>query len=172
MPKKTSNFDNINAAIKAIQDDGMSQNSAAKKFGVARSTLQFRLKNPNKQNFSCGPSTFLTTNEEETLVKWLLECSKKGFPRRREDLQDSVKKFLDEQERPNPFKNNLPGIGWYKAFLRRHPILSIRTSELVTNASSNPADVAAFRPIKAGWKKGVFDWRNEHPELVDFSLGM
>ncbi|KAF0697393.1 Jerky-like, partial [Aphis craccivora] len=25
------------------------------------------------------------------------------------------------------------------------------------------ADVAAFRPIKAGWKKGVFDWRNEHP---------
>jgi len=30
MPKKTINFDNIDAAIKAIQDDGMSQKSAAK----------------------------------------------------------------------------------------------------------------------------------------------
>ncbi|KAE9528887.1 hypothetical protein AGLY_012462 [Aphis glycines] len=131
MPKKTSKFDNINAAIKAIQDDGMSQKSAAKNFGVARSTLQFKLKNPNKQNISCGPSTFLTTNKEETL---------KGFPRRREDLQDSVKKILDGQERPNPFKNNLPGIDWYKAFLRRHPILSIRTSEHVINASSNVSE--------------------------------
>jgi len=109
MPKKTCNFDKTDAAIKAIQDDGISQKSAAKKFGVNRSTLQFRLKNPDKQNISYGPSTVLTTNEEETLVKWSLECSKKGFPRRREDLQDSVKTFLDEQERPSLFKNNLPG---------------------------------------------------------------
>lgn len=109
MPKKTSNFDNIDAALKAIHVDGMSQKSAAKKFGVARSTLQFRLKNTDNQNISCGPSTVLTTNEEKTLVKWLLESCKKGFPRRREDLQNSVKLFLDEQERTSPFKNNLPG---------------------------------------------------------------
>lgn len=109
MPKKTSDFNNIKSAIEAVEIDGMSQKSAAKKFGVARSTLQFRLKNLNKEHFSCGPSTVLSTNEEETLVKWLLESSKKGFPRRREDLQNSVKLFLDEQERPSPFKNNLPG---------------------------------------------------------------
>lgn len=62
MPKQTSNFDNIEAALKAIQD-GMSQKSAAEKFGVARSTLQFRLKNIDKQNISCGPSTVLSTHE-------------------------------------------------------------------------------------------------------------
>ena len=28
-------------------------------------------------------------------------------------------------------------IGWYEAFLRRHPILSVRTSKLVTSASAN-----------------------------------
>lgn len=109
MPKKSSKFENINAAIKAIQVDGMSQKSAAKKFGVARSTLQFRLKNIDKQYISCGPPTVLTTNEEKMLVKWLVESCMKGFPRRREDLQNSVKLFLDEQERKSPFKNNLPG---------------------------------------------------------------
>lgn len=87
----------------------MSQKSVAIKFGVVRSTLQFRLKNTDKQNISCGHSTILATNEEITLVKWLLESCKKGFPRRREDLQNSVKLLLDEQERPSPFKNNLPG---------------------------------------------------------------
>jgi len=44
------------------------------------------------------------------LENWILECSFKGFPRRKEDLQLSVKLFLDKNDRPNPFKNNLPGI--------------------------------------------------------------
>lgn len=104
-----SKFENINAAIKAIQVDGMSQKSTAKKFGVARSTLQFRLKNIDRQNSSCGPLTVLTTNEEKILVKWLFESCKKGFPRRREYLQNSVKLFLDEQGKQSSFKNNLPG---------------------------------------------------------------
>lgn len=29
-----------------------------------------------------------------------------------------------------------------------------------------PADVAAFRPLKGGWKKGVFEWRNENPHCA------
>lgn len=29
-----------------------------------------------------------------------------------------------------------------------------------------PADVAAFRPLKAGWKKGVSEWRNENPNSM------
>lgn len=43
--------------------------------------------------------------------------------------------------------------------------LNIILIALYPNATRilQPADVAAFRPIKAGWKKGVFDWRNEHP---------
>lgn len=67
MQKKMINFDNIDAALKAIQVDGMLQKSAAEKF-VARSTLQFRLKNTDKQNISCGSFTVLTTNEEKILV--------------------------------------------------------------------------------------------------------
>nr|CAI5846663.1 unnamed protein product [Callosobruchus analis] len=51
--------------------------------------------------------------EEKILVDWVLESHKKGFPRRKEDLWVSVKAFLDEKPRPNPFKDNMPGEGWY-----------------------------------------------------------
>jgi len=87
----------------------MSKKGASKKFNINRSTLQFRLKNRDRPTLNCGPSSILTKLEEEILVQWLLECSKKGFPRRREDLQLSVKQFLDEQRRSSSFKNNYSG---------------------------------------------------------------
>lgn len=110
MPKKSASFsdDNLAVAIHAVEN-GMSKKAASKQFNVARSTLQFRLKNKERPKFTCGPPSILTEGEEQILVKWLLQSSAKGFPRRREDLQQSVKQFLDGQGRTSPFKNNLPG---------------------------------------------------------------
>jgi len=107
MPKNSDSFSdsNLAAAIIAV-DGGMSKKAAAKQFGVARSTLQFRMKNRNKETFSCGPSSVLSVKEEKSLIKWVLDCCKKGL---REDLQQSVKLFLDSQGRSSPFTNNLPG---------------------------------------------------------------
>jgi len=55
---------------------------------------------------TCDPTAVLSEEEEIILENWILECSLKEFPRRKEDLQLSVKLFLDKNERPNPFKNN------------------------------------------------------------------
>lgn len=71
------------------------------------------------------------------MVQWILDCHRKGFPRRKVDVQLSVKAFLDADQRDTPFKDNIPGDWWYNAFLRRHPILCHRTPEAVTTASSN-----------------------------------
>lgn len=113
MPKKSSTFseDNIASAIQAVHD-GMSKKKAASKFGVARSTIQFRMKNPDK-TFKCGSAPILTEAEESLLVKWIIESCRKGFPRRREDVQYSVKKYLDNNKRTTPFKENLPGKYFY-----------------------------------------------------------
>lgn len=43
---------------------------------------------------------------------------------------------MNQNERPNSFKENWPGLGWYQSFLRRHPNISLRTPEGVTAASS------------------------------------
>ncbi|KAJ8932323.1 hypothetical protein NQ318_020652 [Aromia moschata] len=53
-----------------------------------------------------------------------------------EDVQASVKYFLDSSPRENPFKNNCPGKGWYAAFLKRHQNITLRTSEGITSTSS------------------------------------
>ncbi|KAF9416053.1 hypothetical protein HW555_006465, partial [Spodoptera exigua] len=69
--------------------------------------------------------------EENQLVQWIIESCRKGFPRRKEDVIQSVKLFLIANPRSNSFIENTPGEGWYK-----HPEVALRTSEAVTSASS------------------------------------
>lgn len=133
--KKYSEGD-IQKALKAI-DNGMSQRKAAAQFNVPRATLQFRVGEKFRQKTSHGPDPVLTADEENSLKKWILTSQRKGFPLRIDDIQYSVKNFLDKVPRKNPFSDNTPGRGWYKAFLRRHPDISLRTPEGITAASSN-----------------------------------
>lgn len=118
---------------------GLSKKAVAKKFGIPRSTLQFRLSNKFKK-VRHGPNTYLTEEEENIIVSWILDSHRKGFPRRKDDIIASVKKFLDENPRNTPFRNNIPGKRWFQSFLRRNPVLASRTSEAVTRASSNVSE--------------------------------
>lgn len=129
---------NIQRAIEAIRS-GMPKKQAAMKFQVPRSTLQFRLSQKFVKS-SNGPAPILTSREEEILIEYIEACHRKGFPRRKEDIQHSVREFLEEVPRKNPFKNNMPGDGWYSSFLKRHPTLVNRTAEGVTAASSRVSE--------------------------------
>jgi len=105
-----------------------------------RATLQFR-RSSRFTKARHGPRPVLGEDEEETIVKWAKECHRKGFPKWGEDIQASIKQYLDSSLRQNPFKDNIPGPGWFKAFLRRHPELTTRTPEGVTAASSTVAEM-------------------------------
>lgn len=52
----------------------------------------------------------------------------------------SVKGSLDEKPRRNPFGDNLPGEGWYKALLKRHLQQCERVHEAVTPASARVSE--------------------------------
>ena len=110
MPKtlsaKTYSDGEMAAAIRAVRC-GSSIRAAASKFSVPRTTLKLRL--DGKGNAPRGPSPILTSQEEKVLVSWIISLQKKGFPRRPEDVQDSVKCFLDAAGRENPFVDNRPG---------------------------------------------------------------
>nr|CAI5827091.1 unnamed protein product [Callosobruchus analis] len=114
-------------ALEAVTK-GMSKKAAAKRFGIPRSTIQYRLSDKFKSP-GYGPPTVLTSKEEEILIK-------KGFPRRIDDVQASVQQLIKKDKRETPFKDGRPGKGWYKAFLRRHPEIVERTTEAVTAASA------------------------------------
>lgn len=131
--------EDVQNALKAISD-GMGQRSAAHRFNVPRATLQFRLGSKFHDKITHGPTPVLTSKEEKLIEDWIIASQKKGFPIRLEDVQESVKKFLDANPRENPFKENKPGEGWFKAFLKRHPNISLRTSEGVTASSAVVAE--------------------------------
>jgi hypothetical protein len=71
-----------------------------------------------------GPPPVLSEGEEQVFVKWITDCSQKGFPQRELDVQLSPKEFLTINHRKTPFKNNMPGNGWFQAFLCHYSMLS------------------------------------------------
>ena len=117
--------ENVRKALESVQTDGMSVRKAGQLFGVPRATIQFRLSNQFKNKTTLGPSPILSAEEEDTLEKWILAKHRMVCPRRKEGIQASVKDILDAKPRANPFKDNYPGDGWYKAFLKRHPSLKV-----------------------------------------------
>lgn len=114
----------MHKALEAV-NHGMSKKLAAKTFQVPRSTLQFKMKFPDKKDCQRGPRTVLNKNEEFNLKEWLIESSLEGYPKRKEDLLYRVAQFIKKAQRPNPFKNGVPGETWYKRFLKRHPDIAI-----------------------------------------------
>ncbi|KAG5881076.1 hypothetical protein JTB14_020406 [Gonioctena quinquepunctata] len=87
-----------------------------------------------------GPSTVLTTNEEDLLEKWILTLAKVHHPVNKEQLLDSVSLIVQESKRPNPFGNSRPGRKWYDSFIKRHPNLSERVAQNLTPARENVSE--------------------------------
>lgn len=90
MPKYTEEM--IQKAIEEIIS-GAPKKTVAKKYGIPRATLQFRLSSKFNK-IEKGPNTYLTKDEEFLLQNWLIECQTKGFPRIKEDVKHAVKAFF------------------------------------------------------------------------------
>ncbi|XP_030752340.1 uncharacterized protein LOC115879587 [Sitophilus oryzae] len=135
-PSQKYTEDDVQKALTAI-NNGTSQRKAALQFKVPRATLQFRASENFHDKTTRGPNPILSLDEETRLKDWICACQKKGFPLRIEDVQHSVKGFLDAYPRENPFIDNMPGKGWYRSFLKRNPEVTLRTPEAITAASSN-----------------------------------
>nr|XP_053614254.1 uncharacterized protein LOC128677433 [Plodia interpunctella] len=174
MPKgKKKNYDtnNLNLALQELEESNKPKiREIARKYGVPKSTLHYKLKNPDHKT-SFGPRPVLTENEESILELWIKRLMRKGFPLKIEDLQRSVHKFLIENPRPNPFKDNYPGDGWVKAFLKRHPDIVPRTSEGVTQSSAcvSEKDIRKwFEEIRQYLTEvGLFDILNEASRIFN-----
>lgn len=125
--------EDLNKALKFIENKEGSIRQAANIFNVPRSTLQFKTDNPNVKPKS-GPDPLLSEAEERELCKFITDLAKQGFPMKKDHLLHCVQDFLKQNSRPNPFLNNKPGETWFKSFMKRNLNITFRTSEGVTNA--------------------------------------
>nr|CAI5857573.1 unnamed protein product [Callosobruchus analis] len=84
-----------------------------------------------------GPDTVLSIEEEYKLEKWILSKALLGFPMHPDEVKDSVQKVLKETKRENPFTDDRPGKKWLQLFLRRHPNITQRNTEIISKARAS-----------------------------------
>ena len=107
--KKKYNPISIANALQAVRQDGMKHGTAAKRFGIPKTTLLDRLKGRVADHSKMGAPTILTTAEEQKLCRFIEESARLGFPLQRNDFKRLVKDILDKDGRPNRLKDNTPG---------------------------------------------------------------
>ena len=123
--KKYSN-EAVESALKAVEK-GFSYRKAAQVFGVPLTSVFRKVKNPDKLYARSGPSTFLSQDEENRIVNWILLRAEKGYPVTKPELLDNIQLYVAKKK--NPFTDNRPGRHWYEGFRKRHPELAIRKAQ-------------------------------------------
>lgn len=144
----------VGLALGAIRS-GMKVSTAAKTYGIPRSTLRNKLSGVAPESSGhVGPQPVLGSEIEAELVRWIIECSRSGFPVDKDGLCDSVQRIVTKQNLVTPFINNRPSRSWFEGFMSRHPDISQKHAEYINKAR------AAITEVK------IRNWFQEIAELI------
>ena len=123
-------------ALESVRLQGISVRRAAVEFGVPRSTLGDRISGRVTHGTVSGPQRYLSDDEEEELVRFLLGCASVGYAKTRKEVLSLVQsQVLRYQSVDRPISH-----GWWDSFCKRHPNLTIRTPTPLSLARASVAD--------------------------------
>ena len=125
------------SAIEAVKG-GMSVLRASTLYDVPRTTLQDRVKGRVKHGNKPGPTTYLTTAEEEELASFLMEVSKVGYGKTRKEVKLLVEAVAREK---GVLRGEKISDGWFRRFLERRPRLSLRRGDATANVRMEALDI-------------------------------
>ena len=133
---KTWTSENLERACQAVES-GLSLRQAAEEYQIPKSTIQDHVSGKVLSGRKSGQK-YLTDEEEEELVTFLLETAKIGFPRTRKKVISIVQATVDRKGR-----NVTVSSGWWEGFRKQHSELSLRITEQIANnrASACTPDV-------------------------------
>jgi hypothetical protein len=97
-------------------------NRAAAIYNIPRTTLRYRLKGIQQKAEICPASIKLSPNEEESLVKWILDLAKRGLPPRPSLVRQMADHLLSKDG------NQQVGKNWVYKLVNRRPELKSRFS--------------------------------------------
>lgn len=126
--------EDLKKAIEEVKAGKLSINKASQVYSIPKGTLVNKLKSDDPFLRKMGPPSVLSQEEEKRLKDWILDKAKLGFPMHEEDLKDAVQKVLNDSKRTTIFNNNRPGKKWVELFLKRHPEISKRNTEVISKA--------------------------------------
>lgn len=170
MPPKRALWseDDLISAVRAVQRRTMSTYTAAERYKVPRRTIRNHLQSGSLKK-TLGRKPILNTEEEAQLVQRIIRYSEIGLPVTPRILRRLVYKYCEQ----NCIKHNFSDIAkqagkdWFKAFMKRHPEISVRKAQFMNPARAQKLNKFIvddhFEKLKDIYDK--FDL-NDHPERI------
>ena len=131
--KKREREERVEAAVKVASHGQQSLRIAGNRFDIPKSTLHDHLTG-RMTHTGAGRPTVLAEAEEKAIVRSCQELAQCGFGLDRTTVGLVVKAYLEEEERENLFKDDIPGKHWWQGFLRHWPCLTERKPQHMPSA--------------------------------------
>jgi hypothetical protein len=131
-------------AAMAVVEQGCPVQTVALDFDIPRSTLHGHVMGLTLSR-KRGKKPVLSVVEEEKVVKYIMGMARYGHPISITELKIKVVEATQMQQ--TPFKEGIPGAGWLRWFQKRHPKISLRTSQSLDVRRAKalcPEHVASF----------------------------
>ena len=141
-------------AVKAVSNKEMGLLKASKFYSVPRSTLKDYVKNNGKNTIDAriGRKPILPLELEKDLERYCLEMEDKYYGLTRNDIKRMAYCLAIRNNLQHPFSKQKESAGrkWLNLFLKRHPNLSVRKPQPVSDArikGFTPENVSKFFSI-------------------------
>ena len=122
-------------ALNAVRE-GQSIRRAALEYGLPKSTLGDRMSGRVTHGTLSGPPRYLSSDEEEELVRFLLGCSSMGYAKSRKEVFALVQGLVVAKRGLTKAITS----GWWESFCRRHPNLTLRAPAPLSQARVYASD--------------------------------
>ena len=116
----------IESALEEVSSGSMTIRRAAEEYGVPRSTLGDRASGGVVPGTKSGAPTYLSPEEEEELVQFLIGSADIGYPKSVREVRALVGAILSRNADSDV---GCVSTGWWERFKKRHPNLSLRQGE-------------------------------------------
>ena len=114
------NSESMEKAVKEVEL-GMPIRQACEIFSVPKSSLHDRVSGKVDCKARSGPTPYLSFEEEEELVSFLIQTAKIGYPHTKKQVLALVQRIVEGKGIETTLSN-----GWWERFLRRHPKLTLK----------------------------------------------
>lgn len=134
-PPKLWTNENMQNAVAAVEKGEDSIRRAAEKYDIPRSTLHDHVSGKIQHGAKPGRDPYLTIEEEEELINFLLNCAQIGYPHTRKQMLSLVQEIVDQKG----LKANISS-GWWERFTQRNPRISLRIAAPLSHVRAMASD--------------------------------
>lgn len=118
-------------AVSDVKEKRKTYREASNFYSIPVSVIFNRIKGRKipLDKMGAGAPTCLPSRIENHIVNCIIARSRIGYPCDKEELFNLVGQYAEQSNLKTRFKNNKPGEEWYRAFMKRHPTLSLKKPE-------------------------------------------